>query len=268
MTLAELAPFLALIVVVAALYTSVGHGGASGYIAVLSLTALASGEIASTALTMNLVAAAAAFWAFKKGGYFQFSIVWPFLITSIPAAYIGGTISISDKLYFLLLAGVLIYAALRLVWRRKSDEDGEESQAIKLSVALPLGAAIGLLSGVIGVGGGIFLSPIILLMRWGKVKETAAASALFILINSAAGIGGRAVSGSYEPVHLVPLLTACGIGALVGSWAGAFKFQPKVVRVMLSAVLLIAAGKMVFKNLDSRVGSADDQAEAARGTQD
>jgi uncharacterized membrane protein YfcA len=254
-TLAELAPFLILIVVVAALYTSVGHGGASGYIAVLSLTALASGEISSTALTMNLLAAGAAFWAFQRGGHFRFKIVWPFLVTSIPAAYLGGTISISEKLYFLTLAGVLIYAAVRLVWKKKTTSDDEECQAIRLGVALPLGAAIGLLSGVIGVGGGIFLSPIILLMRWGQVKETAAASALFILINSAAGIGGRAVSGTYEPAHLIPLLAACGIGALIGSWAGAFKFQPKAVRAMLSAVLLIAAGKMVFKNFDTQANS-------------
>ena len=244
MTPAEIAPYIALVAVVAALYSSVGHGGASGYIAVLSLAGLASRTVGSTALTMNLLVAGVALFAFARQGHFRWRSVWPFLVTSVPAAYVGGRINVAEQTYFLVLAAVLLFAAFRLFMPKPKGKS--EPQRIPLPAALLLGALIGVLSGVVGVGGGIFLSPILLLLGWAGAKETAAASALFILVNSGAGILGRVSEGAYEPAYLVPLLGAGLVGALVGSTVGSAWLKPIAVQRTLAVVLIIAAGKMVL----------------------
>jgi uncharacterized membrane protein YfcA len=242
MTLAELAPYLVLIVIVAALYSSVGHGGASGYIAVLSLTALTKEVVSSVALTMNLLVAGIAFFAYMNQGYFRWRIVWPFLITSIPAAYVGAGVQVSEEIYYLVLAAVLVFAAVRLAIPNPKEK--EEKKDAPILPALVLGLFIGLLSGVVGVGGGIFLSPIVILLGWGGAKETAAASALFIFVNSCAGIAGRAVEGTYHTDHILVLLGAGLVGAVVGSLLGARKFGAVVVQRTLAAVLIVAAYKL------------------------
>ena len=233
-----------MIAAVAALYSSVGHGGASGYIAVLSFACFSGVAVSSSALTMNLLVAGIALFAYSRQGHFQWRIVWPFLITSIPAAFVGGRIKPEEATYFLILAGVLVFAAIRLMIRKKS---GTEERQIPLVPALAFGVVIGLLSGVVGVGGGIFLSPLIILFGWAGAKETAAASALFILVNSCAGILGRVSTEHYEPVHLLPLLGAGLIGALLGATIGAKKLRPLTVQRVLAAVLFIASMKMVYQ---------------------
>jgi len=246
MTLAEIAPYIALVAVVAALYSSVGHGGASGYIAVLSLAGLTAHVVSSTALTMNLLVAGIALVAYARQGHFRWHIVWPFLVTSVPAAFVGGKIKLDEQTYFLILAAVLVFAAVRLFMPRPDAK--KEPGHVSLLPALVIGAAIGLLSGVVGVGGGIFLSPLLLLLGWAGAKETAAASALFILVNSGAGILGRVSEGAYEPAYLVPLLAAGLVGGLVGSTVGAARLKPIAVQRTLAVVLIIAAGKMVLTN--------------------
>jgi uncharacterized membrane protein YfcA len=193
---------------------------------------------------MNLLVAGIALVAFAKQGHFKWRSVWPFLITSIPASYIGGTQPMKEEIYFLILAAVLIFAAVRLLLPRPAERETQKD--INVSLALVIGFCIGLLSGVIGVGGGIFLSPVLILLAWAGAKETAAASALFILVNSGAGIVGRLVTERYEPVNLVPLLLAALIGAIIGARFGAEKFKPMVVQRLLAVVLVIAAAKMVI----------------------
>ena len=245
MTLAELAPYIALFTVVAALYSSVGHGGASGYIAVLGIAGLSKEIVSSTALTMNLLVAGIALVAYSRQGHFKWNIVWPFLLTSVPAAFIGGKIKLDEETYFLILAVVLVFAAVRLLMPRPDSKEGQKR--ISLLPALLIGAVIGLLSGVVGVGGGIFLSPLLILLALAGAKETAAASALFILVNSGAGSLGRVSTEQYEPVHLLPLLGAGLVGALIGATIGANKLKPITVQRTLAVVLFIAAVKMVLQ---------------------
>ena len=245
MPLAELAPYLVLIAVVAALYSSVGHGGASGYIAVLGIAGLSKELLSSTALTMNLLVAGIALYAYAKQGHFRWKIVWPFLLTSIPAAFVGGRFKLEEATYFIVLAVVLLFAAARLLMPKK--QPSEDTKPISLPLALGAGIAIGLLSGVVGVGGGIFLSPLLILLAWAGAKETAAASALFILVNSSAGILGRVSTDQFEPVHLLPLLGAGLIGGIIGATFGANKLRPVAVQRTLAVVLIIAAVKMAFQ---------------------
>ncbi|MEE9570365.1 MAG: sulfite exporter TauE/SafE family protein [Gammaproteobacteria bacterium] len=234
-----------MIAAVAALYSSVGHGGASGYIAVLGIAGLSRETVSSTALTMNLLVAGIALFAYARQGYFKWRTVWPFLLTSIPAAFVGGRFRLEEATYFLVLAAVLLFAAIQLIMRKK--EGTEEQRQIPLVPALAFGVVIGLLSGVVGVGGGIFLSPLIILLGWAGAKETAAASALFILVNSGAGILGRVSTEQYEPVYLLALLGAGLIGALLGASVGAARLKPLAVQRVLAAVLFIAAMKMVYQ---------------------
>lgn len=245
MTLNDLLPYLGLVCLVAALYSSVGHGGASGYIAVLSLTALAKESVSSLALTMNVFVAGAAFFAYAKKGHFRWGIVWPFLATSIPTSFLGGRIHIEDRVYFVLLGAVLTFAAVRLLLPKPTAE--QATNVAPILPAIGAGAAIGLLSGVVGVGGGIFLSPLVMLLGWAGAKETAAASAIFILVNSLAGILGRATVGTYHVEHLAPILTAAVLGGLIGAWLGSAKLSPLAVQRTLAAVLIVAAFKLFIK---------------------
>ncbi|MCH8979808.1 MAG: TSUP family transporter, partial [Armatimonadetes bacterium] len=154
----------------------------------------------------------------------------------------GGRIEVAEQTYFLVLAAVLLFASVRLLMPKPKGKS--DPRRIPLAAALLLGALIGVLSGVVGVGGGIFLSPILLLLGWAAAKETAAASALFILVNSGAGILGRVSEGVYQPEYLVPLLGAGLVGALVGSTVGSARLKPIAVQRTLAVVLIIAAGKM------------------------
>ena len=229
---------------VALLYSSVGQGGGSGYLAVLSLLAIRPEQMATTALTLNLVVAGIGLIAFLRAGHFSGRLTWPFVTASVPAAFLGGLTRVSAHAYAVLLAFALIVAAWRLLmeWRR------EELVSVKppmLAVALPVGGAIGWLSGVVGVGGGIFLSPLCLLRRWADVKQTAATSACFILVNSAAGLAGRLVHGTFEGGGLWPLLLAACAGGVIGSRLGANHFSGRAPKRVLAAVLLVAALKLL-----------------------
>ena len=183
---------------VAAMYASVGHGGASGYLAVLSLTVYPSNDHAwlkQHAWSLNLLVAGMAFFAYKKEGFFDSKLASPFIIASIPAALIGGYLRVNDDIYDTLLSITLVFAAWKLYTTKSGESEELFSSPPKVHIALIVGAAIGLLSGIIGVGGGIFLSPLILIFGWGDPKTTAGVAALFIWVNSAAGLVGSSVSG-------------------------------------------------------------------------
>jgi uncharacterized protein len=237
------------VLLVALLYSSVGHGGASGYLALMRTTGMRPEEVSSAALLLNLLVSSVGFVQYARAGHFSWRTVWPFLIGSVPFAFIGGLIKISDRTFDLLLAAVLIWAAIRMAWPSPRDQPEAEEPAPKIP-AIAIGIGIGLLSGIVGVGGGIFLSPLMILFRWASARKTAAASALFILVNSAAGMGGRLAQGKLVITETLPwLLAAALVGGLIGSSIGAHRFSTRTLRLVLAAVLILAPIKLVQQHL-------------------
>ena len=234
-----------LIFLVATLYSSVGHGGASGYLAILSLFAIAPSVMSSTALVLNVLVAGTGVFAFLRAKHLLCSLSWPFILLSIPAAFLGGLVHVADKTYFVLLALALLAAAVRLSLSFAASEGETPVSAPSMAVSLPIGGVIGFLSGIVGVGGGIFLSPIMILRRWADPKKTSAVAALFIVVNSLAGILGRVARGGFEFSVALPFLVAAVFGGIAGSYYGANRFSGMTLRRLLSAVLLIAAFKLV-----------------------
>ncbi len=234
---------IAAIFVVAVLYSSVGHGGASGYLAVMAFLSVAPTITRPTALVLNLFVASIGAYQFYRAGHFAWNIFWPFAVTSIPFAFLGGMISLPTNVYRIVLGLVLLFAAFRLAWSFSKEVDPVPP---KIWIALVCGAAMGLLSGLVGVGGGIFLTPLLLLMSWSATKTAAGVSALFILVNSAAGL-----LGNYQQVSLLPSdvwfwIAAAAAGGIVGSLLGSRKFDSILLRRVLAAVLLFAAVKLIF----------------------
>lgn len=237
-----------LVFVVAFLYASVGHGGASGYLAVLSFFGFSRAEMVSTALILNILVAGLSFYAYFKSRHFSWMLTWPFILASIPAAFLGGLMKIPPHAYALLLALTLLFAAIRLSWvPAKPTEQTltQTTEMVPLAASLPTGAGIGLLSGMVGVGGGIFLSPLMLLMRWADVRRTSATAALFIVVNAIAGLLGRFVSHNLVVGDLLPLLAAAALGGWLGAYLGATRFSSLMLRRLLAFVLLIAAFKLI-----------------------
>lgn len=235
--------------IVALIYSSVGHGGASGYLAVLSFFQISHGQMAASALCLNLLVAGMAFWNFLKASHFSWRLTWPFCLTSVPFAFIGGFLKVSSTVYSFLLAAVLVFAAGRLLFEF-DRKVAEISRLPSHSASLSLGGSIGILSGVVGVGGGIFLSPILLLFHWADPKRTAATSAFFILVNSLAGLLGRSVQGHFQITEvLVYMVAAAFIGGIIGSRLGANHFSGKWLKRILAGVLLIAAFKHLLDKL-------------------
>lgn len=245
-------PFLTVLLIasiiffVAALYSSVGHGGASGYLAVLSLFAFPPSVMSSTALILNILVAGVGTVSFARAGHFSFRKAWPFVLLSVPGALLGGYLRISEEVYSLLLAVVLVFAAYRMFSSAGDRSPDEATANPSASVALAGGAGIGFLSGIVGVGGGIFLSPIMILLRWGTTKQVAAISAFFIVVNSLAGLGGRAIRGGLELETIWPFVVAAFLGGFLGSSMGSTRLSGPLLRRLLALVLLIASLKLVL----------------------
>ena len=235
--------------VISILYSSVGHGGASGYLAILSLSLYGSMEsswLKQYAWCLNLVVAAIAFYHYYLEGYFNKKLTFPFIIGSIPFAILGGFLRIDGVIYDSLLSVTLIWAAYKLYQTKKEWE--VENSIPNLKVSISTGAGIGFFSGIIGVGGGIFLSPIILLKKWANPKTVAATSALFIWVNSMAGLFGASISGqlNLESKILFPFVISVLIGGFLGSKFGS-RSNESFVKLMLIFVLIIAALKRVLE---------------------
>lgn len=240
-TLGYLYPAIGL---VAFLYSVVGHAGASGYIAVLTLAGLAPEVVRPTALILNVVVATLATWQFWRAGHFRWSLFWPFAALSIPAAYLGGALAVPAAVFKTVVGVVLLLSAARFLIQ---TEDRAVVTPPRLPVALATGALLGLLAGVTGTGGGIFLTPVMLLAGWGRTRETAAVSAPFILVNSISGLLGFVRTGAPLPgfaVGLAGLAAACGIA---GSYLGSRRFPVRTIRLVLAVVLTIAGAKLVFR---------------------
>lgn len=233
--------------VVAVLYASVGHGGASGYLAVLSLVpgAFEPDRMASTALTLNVLVAATALIAFLRAGHFSPRLTWPFVIASIPGALVGGLMPVSGRTYALLLAGALAVASGRLLMPGLSEDRGD-IVPLRRGTAWLVGAAVGWVSGVVGVGGGIFLSPLLLMCRWADPKQAAGSCACFILVNSLAGLVGRSARHAVDIARLWPLLGAAVVGGFLGARLGANHFSGRTLKRLLAMVLLVASVKVML----------------------
>lgn len=239
----QLAFLAAAIFVVAFLYSSVGHAGASGYIAVMSLFGLAPPSIKPTALTLNILVAAIATWQFCRAGHFSWRLFWPFALLAIPFAFLGGYLNLPTHLFKALVGVVLLFSAMRFLFRPAEDAVAREPSR---PVAILLGAGLGLLAGLTGTGGGIFLTPLLLAMRWARAKQAAAVSALFILANSASGLLGNFSSTRNFPSFGLVLAGTAIIGGTAGSYFGSRRFDHVVIKRLLAVVLLIAGAKLIF----------------------
>jgi len=234
----------AAVAIVAFLYASVGHAGASGYIAVMTLAGLAATVVRPTALVLNLAVASLATWQFVRAGHFSWRLFWPFAVLAVPGAYLGGQIHLPTEIFRWLVGVVLLLSAVRLLLPAPPMV---ATQPPHLAVALPVGGLLGVLAGLTGTGGGIFLTPLLLLMGWAEAKPAAAVSALFILLNSAAGLAGTfASTANLVPGLVLPLVAAAVAGGGLGSWCGSRRFPHQVIRRMLGVVLLIAGTKLLM----------------------
>lgn len=236
--------FLAILPVVAFLYAAVGHGGASGYLALMALFEFTPDVMKPTGLLLNLFVAAISFYHFWRAGYFNGKLFLVFAIGSIPLSFVGGMLEVDVKTYKIILGVLLIFAILKML-----GVFGKESEDIKKvgwTEGMVTGGAIGFFSGLIGIGGGIILSPVILLFKWGTVKEAAAVSALFIWVNSASGMAGQLKTGIDLSADAWLFVGLALIGGFFGGFVGSKKMNNKALRYMLVFVLVLASVKLLL----------------------
>jgi uncharacterized membrane protein YfcA len=231
------------ILAVAFLYSSVGHAGASGYIAVMTLFGLAPSVIKPAALVLNILVATLTSWQFWRAGYFSWRLFWPFAVLSAPFAFLGGYINLPTHAFKILVGLVLLFSSARFIIQSGPDQEPKEPSK---PIAVSVGAGLGLLSGLTGTGGGIFLTPLLIFMRWAKTKTASAVSALFILVNSISGLLGNVSSTRQLPLFALPLLAAAAAGGAVGSYLGSRRFSHTFIKKLLAIVLAIAGFKLIF----------------------
>jgi uncharacterized membrane protein YfcA len=238
----------ALIFAAAILYSSVGHAGASGYLAAMALVGVAPDVMKPTALALNILVASIATARYYRAGYFHWSALWPFAIGSIPLSFVGGAITLPGYLYKPAVGIVLLYAAYRLFRSTLGGarEAADKGIDVPTLPAVAWGSGIGLLSGLTGTGGGIFLSPLLLFTGWAGTRPTSGTSAAFILVNSAAGLAGSYASVQNLPDALPVWAVAAGVGGIIGSELGSRKLQSESIRRALAAVLVIAGLKLML----------------------
>lgn len=239
----QLASLAGLMLLAAVLYSSVGHAGASAYLAAMSLYGVAPAQTKPIALVLNILVAAVGTWRFASARLVPWRLLLPFCAGSIPAAFLGGLIELPTRAHRVLLGVVLLFAAARLWWQASRAEPLRSPPA-PLALAA-IGAGLGLLAGLTGIGGGIFLSPLLILLRWEEVRRTAGASAAFILANSVSGLLGHFAAGRAVPTVAGIFAPAVIAGGLLGSWLGARRLAPLVLRRLLAAVLAVASIKLL-----------------------
>lgn len=235
--------FCLLLAVIAFLYASVGHGGASGYLALMALFAIPFSVMKPTALLLNLFVSGISFFFYYKKDFFIPKLFYPFAITSVPAAFVGGFITIENNIYKLVLGLILIIAAMRLFGFFTSKE--KTTTKIHIPVAMGIGFGIGLLSGMLGIGGGVILSPILLILGWATIKQSAAISSLFIFVNSIAGLSGYFLNGKSLPTESLYLVPIAVFGGMLGAYYGSGYFSNKVLKYVLATVILLASVKLI-----------------------
>lgn len=253
---------LLLLFLAAAIYTAVGHGGASGYLASMSFYAIAPETMRPAALVLNIVAAAPTTWRFVSAGHFDSRLFLPLAVGSVPFAVWGSQFTLPDRVFRVLIAVALFAAAVRLAWPTRTD--GTPQRRMPAVLGVLIGAAIGFLAGLTGIGGGVYLSPIILLAGWAGPKSSAGVSAAFILVNSIAGLSGRLAVVPELPreVWLWAGIVLCG--GLLGSTLGSRYFSSRVIRQLLAIVLAVAAVKMMLPKPPALPRNDDERSHSMR----
>lgn len=236
--------FLIALFAVAFMYSSVGHGGASGYLALMALFGISTVYMRASALTLNLFVSAVSFYAFYRAGHFKIKILIPFIIGSIPMAFIGARIIIDPLIFKYILGVFLIFAVARMLMSPKEKENAVIG--FNFPIAIAIGGFLGFFSGLIGIGGGIILSPVLLLLGWTNVKETAAISAIFIFVNSAAGLLGLVSTGIQLSPNLIYWVVIAFAGGLAGAYVGSAKMSLQKLKYLLAFVLFLASIKLLF----------------------
>ena len=236
--------FMLVLPLISFLYASIGHGGASGYLALMSLFSFPPLIMKPTALLLNIFVAGIAFYYYYKEGYFNKKLFLYFALASIPMSFLGGTLDIDATLYQNILAILLIFAVLKML--NVFGKESTKIKEIKIWQGIIVGSAIGFFSGLIGIGGGIILSPIILLFHWGKMKEAAAVSALFIWVNSVAGLSGQISSGVSVSSESFLMVIIALIGGIFGAYFGSKIINNQILKYVLAFVLILASVKLFF----------------------
>lgn len=244
----DVLPILAaLFLIVGALYAAVGHAGASGYLAVMALMSVDAAVMRPTALSINILVATIAFVQFARAGHFRWGLFWPFAAASTPAAFLGGLVQLPTHALKVAIGVVLLLTAARMAyvaWRPPTA--AREPRPLNLPAMLAVGAVLGLVAGLTGTGGGIFLSPVLLLMRWADPKRTAATASLFILVNSVAGVAGVVADGWSPPAYIWLLAACAAAGGVIGATLGSRRATPRGLNLALAAVLAIAGAKLML----------------------
>jgi uncharacterized membrane protein YfcA len=238
---------LAAVFAVAFFYSSVGHGGATGYLAALALVGVAPMSARVAVLTANVLVAGIAWWRFGWAGHFDWRVLLSFAVVSVPCAWLGSRVHISPQVYKIVLGVVLTAAGLVLLLRSRWQTDDVVLHEFFLPLALLIGAGLGFLAGLTGIGGGVFLSPLLYLFRWVKPKTTGGIAAGFIVLNSIAGLAG---TGWQKIMHAGPLLwltLPAVIGALLGTHLGVRRWSSITFSRVLAGVLIFAGGKLLIE---------------------
>jgi len=230
----------------AMLYSSVGHGGASGYLAAMALVGVSPLIMKPAGLVLNILVSSIAVFHFYRRGYFSWSIYIPLVISSMPFAFIGGAITLPNEMYKTVAGLILLFGAYRLLFQKDAASSHQLLKPMPIGIAVCVGAGIGLLSGLIGVGGGIFLSPLLMMMHWATNRQTAGISAAFILVNSISGLLGHISSVNLLPGFIWFMAIAAVCGGLIGSRFGSQTVSNVMLRRLLSIVLLIAGLKLLW----------------------
>jgi uncharacterized protein len=236
--------FYLLLFVIAFLYASVGHGGASGYLALMAIYGISPDVMKPTALLLNLFVSAVSFLQFYRGGHFRVKLFWPLALGSVPFAFVGGMMKMDASVYKVVLGLLLVIAVARFFFF--GNLKNSEVRPFDVAGALLIGAVIGFLSGLIGIGGGIILSPILLLLKWSDMKQTAAISALFIFVKSLSGLTGQLINGIHFTADMAMYVVVAFAGGMLGAYIGSLKLKAAALKNVLALVLLVAAYKLLF----------------------
>ena len=234
----------ALFGLVALLYATVGQAGGTAFLALMAFAAFAPGEMRPTALALNIVAALCSTFIFNRGRLIRWAKLAPLLSASVPATLIGALIVLDASLYRIVTGVVLLIAAAVMILRRAGDD--ESPPRLPLPGSIAIGGAVGFVSGLTGVGGGVFLAPVMIALRWATPKETSALSAPFILVNSAVGLAGAVMVGEHPAPHTLVYGAAAVIGAVIGASLGLRWLSQNLTRYVLAAILAAAGLQLLF----------------------
>ena len=236
--------FYVLLFFVAFLYATVGHGGASGYLALMALFSISPEVMKPTALLLNLFVSLTSFIQFYRGKHFRWKVFLPFAIASVPMAFVGGSITVDPNIYNKILGLLLLVPIIRFLFF--ANIQVKELKKANWALSIIIGAAIGLLSGMIGIGGGIILSPVLLLLKWTDMKQTAAISALFIFVNSISGLAAQLIKGIHFSTDMYAYVGVAFAGGICGAYYGSLRFRSNILKYLLAIVLMVAAYKLLF----------------------